>query len=244
MFDEEDKVFTKRFMAAFLAFTIVLTGVSLIFAHFGLANHIYQSITGSGSIDFSTGSSKSMTSDRALADNAKYVSYTSTRKWGEDLDGDGVEEEVLESEYVITVGDPGSPYRNQYKVKAKSALHSHEYTATQITGNFTGSANFVTTKTTQSSLILMDSRNGSATFRGRIINGTTGRPVTEAEADAVGKFFVESYLEISLKAPAPYDPLGLCKEIEDGLPDSLKGIKIDNWTIETPPVAKMGLVNK
>jgi hypothetical protein len=47
------------------------------------------------------------------------------------------------------------------------------------------------------SLFLIDSRGGNATFQGRIVNGQTGRPVTEGESNLVGQFLVRSYLNIS-----------------------------------------------
>ncbi len=64
------------------------------------------------------------------------------------------------------------------------------------------------------SLFLMDSRKGNATFQGRIINGETGRPVNEAEADAVGKFFVRSYLNISKPPTTTEGWLDFCESLD------------------------------
>jgi hypothetical protein len=67
------------------------------------------------------------------------------------------------------------------------------------------------------SLILMDSRAGNATFQGRIYNGRSGKPVAEEEMDAIGKFVVRSYLNITEPIKTSQDWLQFCNMLD--LPD-------------------------
>ena len=73
------------------------------------------------------------------------------------------------------------------------------------------------------SLILMD---GNATFQGRVINGQTGRPVTEAEMDAAGQFVIRSYLNVTEKPRTYEDWLQLCNTFSDDLPASVGPLKL------------------
>lgn len=67
------------------------------------------------------------------------------------------------------------------------------------------------------SLFLIDSRGGNASFQGRIVNGQSGRPVTEGESQAVGQFLVRSYLNISKIPEDEQGWLNFCNTLDRAL---------------------------
>jgi len=202
--------FRKYFYASLILAVFCLVGALIAVSSSGSGNLFEETISGQGTVDHGTYSKHG--SDRALAEDAEVV-YQMKREWG------GEDQTFLTS---FTVTGARGGYKNQYVVKASGADYKHTYQATQITGNFTGSgASVVTVETgieSIDSLVLMD---GNATFRGRIINGQTGKPVTESETDAVGQFFIRSYLNISKPPKTVEDWLAFCSELDD-LPGGAK----------------------
>lgn len=198
-------VFT--FMAVSCAIIIILLSLT------GNANIIEESIFGKGSIDHTTYSKNAY--DRVITDNAESLAYKVIREW------DGTEQKFSSS---FTVYGVKGGYKNQYEVRSYGAGYKHTYLATKINGSFSGSGDITNSVVLETgadsidSLVLMD---GNATFRGRIINGQTGRPVTESEMDAVGELVIRSYLNITDIPDTPEDWLEFCKTLEDRLPSGL-----------------------
>jgi hypothetical protein len=106
-----------------------------------------------------------------------------------------VKNRLVSNRYAVAVYSSGTGYK-------------HKMEARKISGEFTGSAAFVTADTSVDSLILMD---GNATFKGSLINSSTGRhPTTESETYAVGIASIKQYLNISVPLKTPDDWLGFC----------------------------------
>lgn len=190
---------------AFICFAAAIVSISSS----GYANVDELSIMGHGTID-ARHASKSA-ADTAMIQNATVV-YEAKREWG------GGSKETLSSSFIVSGASPDGGYRNQYVVKGAGAEHKVEYRATQISGDFSGNGEIVVTATeydtgpggTLESTINMDSRNGEATFQGRVYNAVEGRPATIEELDAVGQFVLRSYLNISYVPEGPEDWLGFC----------------------------------
>lgn len=149
-------------------------------------------------------------SEVALAKGATSLEYHSTRDWG--VQPGGESGQTLTSSYVISGASGG--YQNQYVVKTSGSGYKHTYQATKIRGDFVGSSNSVVLETgvpSVDSLILMD---GNATFRGRIISGWTGRPITEFESDVAANATIRSYLNLSMPqtTATEEDWLGFCEK--------------------------------
>jgi hypothetical protein len=190
---------------AFLVAFILISGFLVVLGCMGYANTIEESVFGKGTLDHSSYSKSA--SDRAMTKDAESVAYQMKRDW------ENESEQTFTSSFIVS--GAGGSYRDQYVVKASGAGYKHTYQATKITGDFSGSGeSSVTMQTgTQSldSLILMD---GNATFQGRIINGQTGKPVTEAEMDAVGQFVIRSYLNITEKPDTVAGWLDFCSDLD------------------------------
>jgi len=201
----------------------------IVLGMFGCANVIEESIFGSGTMDHSSYSEHA--SDRARTKDAESVAYKMARNW------ESKDNQTFTSSFIVS--GAGGSYQDQYVVKASGAGYKHTYQATKITGDFSGSGDStITLQTgTQSldSLILMD---GNATFQGRIINGQTGRPVNEAELEAVGKFVIRSYLNITEKPKTVEGWLDFCsgldrdmildKSVPDGVYIAPAGYELQN----------------
>ena len=211
-------------VALLIAFCLV-SGFLLVLGFLGYANTIEESVFGKGTLDHASYSKSA--SDRAMTKDAESVAYPMTRDW------ENESEQTFTSSFIVS--GAGGSYRDQYVVKASGAGYKHTYRATKIKGDFSGSGeSSVTMQTgTQSldSLILMD---GNATFHGRVINGQTGRPVTEAEMDAAGQFVIRSYLNVTEKPRTYEDWLQLCNTFSEDLPASvgpLKLVPLNNSTV-------------
>jgi hypothetical protein len=193
------------FAGLFLAlFIISLSGSP------GSANIIEQSIVGTG--DLYTRHDSATSSDLASVVNASVV-YGAKREWQGDSDP-----KTFTSSFLVSGATSKGGFRNQYVVKASGAGYKHVYRATAITGEFAGSGDVSLTigedgATSLDSLILVDSRQGNATFQGRIYSSENGKPVTVEEADAVGRFMVRSYLNITEPLAGVDNWLGFCESL-------------------------------
>ena len=203
----------KQVFLLMVAACVIAGGLMVIvLGMFGCANVIEETVFGSGTMDHSSYSEHA--SDRAMTKDAESVAYKMARKW-EDAGNQTFSTSFL-------VSGAGGSYQDQYIVKASGAGYKHTYQATKITGDFSGSGESTVTVDTGTesldSLVLMD---GNATFRGRVINGQTGKPANEAELEAVGKFVIRSYLNITEKPETPEDWLGFCAGLDDDTPNGL-----------------------
>lgn len=176
----------------------------------GDANVIEQSISGRG--DLYTRQDSKSASDLASVENATMV-YEAKREWASPDDA-----QTFASSFIVSGASTKSGYRNQYVVKSSGAGYKHVYRATQISGDFAGSGEVSLTigedgAESIDSLILMDSRSGNATFQGRIYGSEGGKPVTAEEMDAVGKFLIRSYLNITEPLTGPDNWLGFCESL-------------------------------
>ncbi|MDD1761471.1 MAG: hypothetical protein LUQ59_04500 [Methanothrix sp.] len=210
--DKEDYICIKRMTVALLIAFCLVSGFLLVLGFMGYANTIEESVFGKGTLDHSSYSKSA--SDRAMTRDAESVAYQMKRDW------ENESEQTFTSSFIVS--GAGGSYRDQYVVKASGAGYKHTYRATKIRGDFSGSGESSVTMQTGTqgldSLILMD---GNATFQGRIINGQTGRPVAEAEMDAVGQFVIRSYLNVTEKPETPEDWLGFCAGLDDDTPNGL-----------------------
>lgn len=214
LFTPEDirKYFYASCILAFICFILALITIG----QSGQANLIEEKFSGIGQFDHSSYSKSA--SDRAMSDGGA-IAYDMSRDW--------LNESAQTFSTSFIVSGAGGGYKDQYVVKASGAGYKHTYQATKISGDFSGSGESTVSMETgvQSldSLVLMD---GNATFRGRIINGQTGRPATEAEMDAVGEYILRSYLNISEPIKTPEDWLGFCATFSDALPASVGPVKL------------------
>lgn len=193
---------------AFLIAFCLVSGILLVLGFMGYANTIEESVFGKGTMDHASYSKSA--SDRAMTKDAEAIAYQMKRDW------ESESEQTFTSSFIVS--GAGGSYKDQYVVKASGAGYKHTYRATKIMGDFSGSGESTVTMETgmQSldSLVLMD---GNATFQGRIINGQTGKPVNEAELDAVGEFVIRSYLNITEKPKTIDNWLGFCSELDQDM---------------------------
>lgn len=191
----------------------LIMAVGLVYVWFapvsdnGLANYFKNSIWGVGS--FEQRSTFGGMSDIASANNG-IINYRSEALWT-----DGSTEMKLDSTYEVEAlkSIKGMPFSNRYAVAVYSVGYKHKLEAYAITGNFTGSAHFVTTATDIDSVIVMDSRTGNASFRGSVMKAAGKHPITESETLAVGKFVISQ----ALNATDPItndDPLAFCYKLD------------------------------
>jgi hypothetical protein len=199
---------TFAFLIAFALISCFLAVLGCL----GYANTIEESVFGKGTLDQSSYSKSA--SDRAMTKDAESVAYQMKRDW------ENESKQTFTSSFIVS--GAGGSYHDQYVVKASGAGYKHTYRATKITGDFSGSGESSVTMQTGTpsldSLILMD---GNATFQGRIINGQSGKPVNEAELEALGKFVIRSYLNITEKPKTPEDWLSFCAGLDDDTPNGL-----------------------
>jgi hypothetical protein len=194
------------YTSCFLAIICLILALVAI-GESGYANTIEQTIIGKG--DIYTRHDSQSASDLASAINSTLV-YEAKREWtGES------ESQQFSSSFIVTGAQASGGYRNQYVVKSSGAGYKHVYRATQISGDFAGQGDVSLTigedgAESLDSLVLMDSRNGNATFQGRIYSSVGGRPITAEEMDAVGQLMIRSYLNISQTIDKPVGWLDFC----------------------------------
>jgi len=214
LFSPED--IRKYFYASFFLAIFCLILAIIAIGESGQANVIEEKFAGVGQFDHSSYSKSA--SDRAMSDGGA-IAYEMSRNWKNES------AQTFSTSFIVS--GAGGGYKDQYVVKASGVGYMHSYQATKINGDFSGSGESTVSMETgvQSldSLVVMD---GNATFRGRIINGQTGRPVTEAEMDAVGEYILRSYLNISEEIKTPEDWLGFCASFSDALPASIGPVKL------------------
>lgn len=182
-------------------------GIALaIIIGFSLGNILEESFSGSG--DISTSYRFDEMSAESSAKNASKLDAKVSTTWNDD---EYDKTRSIDSSFVVIGADPSGKYFNRYVVKSSGAGYKHQYRV-YYDGDFSGSAavtvalDKTTGAKTLDSLFLFDSRNGNATFQGRVYGtGKNGKPLTAAESDAYGKQLVRSYLNISDIPDAPED---------------------------------------
>lgn len=181
----------------------------LLGSQYGHSNIFTNSIIGTGSMEERDNFGGKFT-DVASVNNG-IVNYKFETTWE-----DGTTEMHYTSSYTVEAlkSIKGQPFSNKYSIGVYSAGYKHRLEATDITGNFTGSANVVTTDVSIDSLIIMDNKvngGGNATFSGSVINTNSGNhPVTESETLAIGQFAINQYLNVSVPQKVAEDPLSFC----------------------------------
>jgi hypothetical protein len=205
-----DRLFTaedirKYFYASCFLAIVCLLAIVYMVGTSGLGNSLDSSLKGSGTMDIRHDNERS--ADRAMAEGAGIV-YDYSRKWGVTD-----EAETATSGFIVSSGTGG--YKTQYAVKGSGAGHKVDYRATKIsgdasfaseislTGNEAGGENF-------DSVIEFDVLSGNATIRGRVYNQTAGRPATTEELDAVGRYLLQTHLNVSSTLITPAGWLDFC----------------------------------
>jgi len=64
------------------------------------------------------------------------------------------------------------------------------------------------------SIIQFDTRDGNATIQGRVYNAAEGRPANLEELDAVGKYLLNTHLNVSNEPITPDGWLGFCRDLD------------------------------
>ena len=200
-----------------LAFICLVAAVYCISSS-GYADVLQTSIAGDGDLYIRHDFKES--ADLASAANST-VAYNYERTW------DGAEDPVTVTSQFVVIGAPAEGgFRNQYVVKTSGLGHKTVYRATAITGDFQGDLNFSLTTTAADaeglkpgeamiSEINMDTTFGNGTIQGRVWNrDEAGRPATKEELDAVGKFMVQHYLELSEPPETYEDWLTFCSTVD------------------------------
>jgi hypothetical protein len=63
-------------------------------------------------------------------------------------------------------------------------------------------------------MIWFDTRDGLATIQGRVYNNSEGRPATIEELDAVGKYLLNTHLNVSNEPITPESWLNFCESLD------------------------------
>ena len=194
----------KYFYASCMLAGVAFVAIMFIVATGGSGNSLDSSLSGTGTMDYRHDSEHS--SDLAMAENAT-VMYDYSRTWGEGTD-------IARSSFIVTSAKGG--YKTQYAVTGYGANHKVTYRATKISGDASFASEITLTATEAGgenfdSIIQFDTRDGNATIQGRVYNSTAGRPATLEELDAVGKYLLNTHLNVSVAPITPEDWLGFCE---------------------------------
>ena len=207
------KLFTPEDIRKYFYASCILAGLAFIAILYivgtsGSANTLDTSMVGTGTMDYRHDSEHS--ADIAMDENAS-IMYDYSRTWGQD-----VAVETAKSQFVVTSAKGG--YKTQYAVKGSGAGHKVDYRATKISGD-ASFASEISLSATESggenvdSMIWFDTRDGLATIQGRVYNNSEGRPATIEELDAVGKYLLNTHLNVSKEPIVPESWLGSCEEL-------------------------------
>lgn len=161
--------------AMIVAIPLILIGVYVIF---GLGDvQVENKISGSGKIDQETYSGDAM--GRFIA-NATYIEYSSTRS-------DTPEEKVFHQSGIIEDGD--GTRMTQIVYRSKGAGVSQEMTVTKIDGDIEFTSDSIITVTQDGDVSfdsVVDMTGDNMTFRGRIVDASSGVPLVTDRLSGVG----------------------------------------------------------
>ena len=208
------KLFTPEDIRKYFYASCILAGLAFIAILYvvgtsGSANTLDTSMIGTGTMNYRHDSEHS--ADVAMAENAS-IMYDYSRTWGRD-----VPVETVTSQFVVTSAQGG--YKTQYAVKGSGADHKVDYKATKISGD-ASFASEISLSATESggenfdSMIWFDTRDGLATIQGRVYNNSEGRPATIEELDAVGKYLLNTHLNVSYEPITPESWLNFCEGLD------------------------------
>ena len=208
------KLFTPEDIRKYFYASCILAGLAFIAILYvvgtsGSANTLDTSMVGTGTMNYRHDSEHS--ADIAMAENAS-IMYDYSRTWGPD-----VTTETAKSQFVVTSAKGG--YKTQYAVKGSGADHKVDYKATKISGDASFASEITLTATEAGgesfdSMIWFDTRDGLATIQGRVYNSVDGRPATIEELDAVGKYLLNTHLNVSNKPITQAGWLEFCGELD------------------------------
>ena len=209
-----DKLFSPEDIRKYFYTSCILAVVCLLVTIYtvavgGAGNTLDTSMVGTGTMNYRHDSEHS--ADIAMAENAS-IMYDYSRTWGPD-----VPMETAKSQFVVTSAKGG--YKTQYAVKGSGADHKVDYKATKISGDASFASEITLTATESGgesfdSMIWFDTRDGLATIQGRVYNNSEGRPATIEELDAVGKYLLNTHLNVSNAPILPEDWLGFCSGLD------------------------------
>jgi len=217
------KLFTPADIRKYFYASCILAGLAFVAILYvvgtsGSANTLDTSMVGTGTMNYRHDSEHS--SDIAMAENAS-IMYDYSRTWGTD-----VLTETAKSQFVVTSAKGG--YKTQYSVKGSGAGHKVDYKATKISGDASFATEISLTATEAGgqsfdSMIWFDTRDGLATIQGRVYNSENGRPATIEELDAVGKYLLNTHLNVSNKPIVQESWLNFCEGLDQdvNMPDGI-----------------------
>lgn len=217
------KLFTPEDIRKYFYASCILAGLAFIAILYvvgtsGSANTLDTSMVGTGTMNYRHDSEHS--ADIAMAENAS-IMYDYSRTWGQD-----VPMETAKSQFVVTSAKGG--YKTQYAVKGSGADHKVDYKATKISGDASFASEITLTATEAGgesfdSMIWFDTRDGLATIQGRVYSSENGRPATIEELDAVGKYLLNTHLNVSNEPIVQESWLNFCEGLDQdvNMPDGI-----------------------
>jgi hypothetical protein len=192
--------------SAILGFCIMIAALA---AFNCLANVVYQQkITATDVELFDTRTDTAEVTERGRVQNADALIHTVDTEWGKMDDG----ESGRKSEFYLWVEGADGERTDQWKVEVSGSGYKYRWEAKQIKGEFTGMSKSVVTETGIPSVDAVTSIVGNGSFRGTIINGMTGRPVTEQDTQLIGNMSMEDWFNVSItKEVTNADWLSFCE---------------------------------
>lgn len=192
--------------SAILGFCIMIAA----FAAFNcLANVVYQQKVTATDIElFDTRTDTVEATERARVENADALIHTVDTEWGKLDDG----ESGRKSEFYFWAEGLDGELTDQWRVEVSGSGYKYRWEAKKMKGEFTGESKSIVTETGIPSVDAITSIVGNGTFRGRLINGMTGRPVTEQDTLLIGNMSMEDWFNASVsKQPTIDDWLSFCE---------------------------------
>ena len=174
-----------------------------------LANVIYQQkITATDVELFDTETNTVEAMERGRIQNADALIHTVDTELGKLDDG----ESGRKSEFYLWVDGVEGARTDQWKVEVSGSGYKYRWEAKKMKGEFTGESRSIVTETGIPSVDAITSIVGNGTFRGRLINGMTGRPVTEQDTILIGNMSMEDWFNASVSKPVGLeDWLSFCE---------------------------------
>lgn len=191
---------------AIVAFCLMIASLA---AFNCLANVVYQQkITATDVELFDTRTDTVEATERGRIQNADALIHTIDTEWGKLDNG----ESGRKSEFYLWVEGANGARTDQWKVEVSGSGYKYKWEARKVKGEFTGQSKSIVTETGIPSVDAVTSIVGNGTFRGTVINGMTGRPVTEQDTTLIGNMSMEDWFNVSIsKEPTNADWLSFCE---------------------------------
>jgi len=173
-----------------------------------LANVIYQQTVTATDIElFDTRTDTAEATERGRITNADALIHTIDTDWGKLESG----ESGRKSQFYLWAEGLDGARTDQWEVKVSGSGYKYKWEAKKMKGEFTGESKSIVTETGLPSVDVITSIVGNGTFRGTIVNGMTGRPVTEQDTELIGNMSMEDWFNVSIsKVPTNEDWLAFC----------------------------------